>query len=409
MTRLFGFLSLLGAASISLVAADYAKAGALAKGDAWEISVIFTNTVQRALAQDNYILPTGVELSDIRDYALDNSVVLVVSGLVTNSAYTITLTNIQSTAGATLPALPLSFNAKGMSWAAVGIQELGFTAQALAAGDDGFDLISGGSEMSSQYDESTFAYETIAGNFDKRVRVDFQEGSSQEAKAGLMVREALDELKPRPLDPSDPAEAFSRYLQIQVNPVTTAFTDFQGNPVPGRDQYQISFRSLPGGGADSPPTDTNAPAYPNAWVRLKRVGQTFHVFRGSDGTNWVREGTFTFPTTDSDGNPVPPIENTLYVGPNYSPEVANIPTSTGERRAFLARFREYSNASGEVNIEPPQISIKQSGTQVEVSWSTGTLEGTTNITSTTWSALGTVSPLKITPDKRYQFYRARNP
>jgi hypothetical protein len=409
MMRLFGFLALLSSASICLIGADYAKAGALSKGDAWEISVIYSNTVQRAISQDNYILPAGVELTDIRDYALDNAVVLVATGLATNSAYSITLTNVQGTNGATLPALPLSFTASGMSWAAIGVQELGFQAQAMAGGNNSFDLIGGGSEMFNQYDESTFVYELITGDFDKRVRIEFQEGSSQDARAGLMVREVLDELKPRPIDPSDPAEAFSRYLQIHVNPVTTAFTDFQGKPVPGSNRYQINFRSLPGGATDSPPTDTNAPAYPNAWVRLKRVGQTFHVFRGSDGTNWVRQGTFTFPTTDLDGNAVPAISNTLYVGPNYSPEVSNIPLSTGDRRAFLALFRDYSNASGDVDIEPPQISIKQNGSQVEVSWTAGTLEGTTNITSATWTSVGTVSPLKVTPDKRYQFYRARNP
>ncbi len=400
---------MLCSAGISLMGADYAKAGVLAKGDAWEISVIYSNTVQRAISQDNYILPEGVELTDIRDYALDNAVVLVATGLATNSAYTITLTNVQSTSGATLSALPLSFTAGGMSWAAIGVQELGFQAQALAGGTNSFDLISGGSEMFNQYDESTFVYEAITGDFDKRVRIEFQEGSSQDARAGLMIREAVDELKPRPLDPSDPAEAFSRYLQIHATPVTTAFTDFKGNPVPGRNQFQINFRSLPGGATDSPPADTNAPAYPNAWVRVKRVGQTFHVFRGSDGTNWVRQGTFTFPTTDLDGNAVAPISNRLYVGPNYCPELSNIPTSTGERRAFLAKFQDYSNASGEVDIEPPKISITQSGSQVEVSWTAGTLEGTTNIASGAWTALGTVSPIKITADKRYQFYRARNP
>jgi len=225
-----------------------------------------------------------------------------------------------------------------------------------------------------------------------------------------MVRESLDELKLRPVDPNDPQQAFSRYLQVEANPVTTAYTDFDGTPVPGANQYQINVRLLTGGDTDNPaPADTNAPAYPNAWLRLKRAGQTFFVFRGNDGTNWVRLGTFTFPTTDLDGNSVPPFSGTAFVGPNYSPEVVNIPTSTGEQRAFLAQFRDYSTASGEVEIQQPTLTIAQSGSDIELTWSAGTLQGTTNIVGNAWTDLSTALSLKLTPDKQYQFFRARNP
>jgi hypothetical protein len=110
-----------------------------------------------------------------------------------------------------------------------------------------------------------------------------------------------------------------------------------------------------------------------------------------------------------DGNPVADFPRTVYVGPNFSPEVGNIPADSGQRRAFLAQFRDYSDASGDVEIEEPSLSIARAGDQVEITWSAGTLQAITNVAGTAWSDLGTTSPLKITPDKRYQFFRARNP
>lgn len=410
MRNLIAFIALAGMQT-GLVAAEYAQAGALAKDGRWELSVIYDNTVKlaTALSPENYLLPSEAQLEDLRSQTLNNSVILVISGLATNSVYNVTLTNIQTSGGTVLQDLKLAFTTKNMSWATVGSQELGFSAEAISAGEGGFDLVSGAGEMGGTYDESTFAYEEITGDFDKRVRVASQEASSIEARAGLMVREVLDEKKARPIDPANPEEAFSRYLQIHVNPVGTAFTEFDGTPVPGRNLYQINFRPLPGGVTEQPLADTNAPAYPNAWMRLKRVGQTFFVFRGTDGTNWVRLGTFTFPTTDLDGNPVPAFARTVYVGPNYSPELANIPLSTGVRREFVASFRDYSNASGDVVVEEPAIAITRNGPQVEISWTAGTLQGATNLLGNSWVDLGTASPLKLTPDKRYQFFRARNP
>ncbi|HTG43109.1 MAG TPA: hypothetical protein VK633_01135, partial [Verrucomicrobiae bacterium] len=239
--RLIALIALSAWAS-SIGAADYAQAGALAKNEKSEIGIVFDATVSlsSALSTANYLLPEKVLIEGLRTESLNNSVILTVSGLASNVTSFVTLTNVQSTTGTTLPPLALSFTTKPMSWAAVGGQELGFVSDAIAVGETGFDLISGGVEMWSTYDESTFAYERINGNFDKRVRILSQEPSSEEARAGLMVREALDEGKPRPADPTNPAEAFSRYLQVQVNPVKTAYTDFSGNVVPGRNQYQVN-------------------------------------------------------------------------------------------------------------------------------------------------------------------------
>lgn len=395
-------------------AADYAQAGALNRNGTSEISIVYDASVSResASAIANYTFAdTNIGILGIRYVPLDNSVVLTVPSLSTNSS-SVTVSNIQTTAGATLPAATLSFRPTGASWAAVGGQELGFTPDAVAVGANGFDLISGGIQMRDTYDESTFVYEAITGDFDKQVRVPLQEPSSERARAGLMARETLDEAKPRPNDPFDPAQAFSRYIQVDVNPTKDAANG------PGQNRYEVNVRFYTGG-IGSPDFDvtetftnnTAVPNYPNAWVRLKRVGQTFYTFRSDTGTNWVSLGAYTFPTTDADGNPVPAFSATAFVGPNFSPETGNISDSANARRAFLAQFRDYGNGIGTVPVEPPgdvKITIARVQNQVELTWSGGgTLQTSTNLAGAGWANLSGTSPVRVAADKKAQFFRVK--
>src|SRR5687768_14233544 len=224
--RTFLAASIVFAAVISVNAAERTLAGALAKDGKWEVSVDFPADFARdSLVQiGNYTLPGAMnaQIEAIRYVELDNAVVLTVSGLVTNDLYSVRVENLFDTKGELLPPQIESFSARAMSWVAVGAQELGFRADTVSVGRSGFDLISGGSEMRGIFDEATFVFERVEGDFDKAVRVDMQEASSEGARAGLMVREVLDERKRRPADPTSVDEAFSRYLQLFVTPTVTA-------------------------------------------------------------------------------------------------------------------------------------------------------------------------------------------
>jgi len=399
-------------------AADYAQAGALARNGKWEVGVVFDPAVTRNSAVNiaNYRVSGGQEIESLRYVLLNHSVVLTVPGLLANASYSVTLTNLQNTSGQTLPALGLGFTTRELAWAAVGGQELGFAPDAVAVLEDGFDIISGGAEFWSVYDESTFVCERVTGDFDKIVRVLGQEPSSVLARAGLMAREALDEGRARPADPEDPAEAFSRYLQVQVNPVLAVYEDEPGVPLPGNNLHQVNARFFTGGigspnfdATENPSIAANAaPAYPEAWLRLRRVGQTFHAYRGTNATNWIQLGSFIFPTRDANGNAVPPFPETVFVGPNYSPETANIPESSRARRAFLARFRDYGNgpeAGGGEPVEPPALDIRREGDEIVVTWSRGAIQFSGDLTN--WTSVPVVSPLRTIPDKRLQFFRVR--
>lgn len=408
----------LGSASFSLCSIEAQQgpvvAGAAMRGDAWETGVTFAQPVSRgsAINIDNYSIP-GVDILGLRYVELNQSVVLTVGGLSTNQTYTLTVTNLQTTAGAEIPSSSAPFIAKEMSWAQVGGQELGFGSDAVVVGDTGFDLISGGVQMREYYDESTFAFEKITGNFDRKVRVAMQENSSFEGRAGLMAREFLDEGRPRPVDPENPDEAFSRFIQVHVNPVRTAYTE-GGQPVEAANQHEGIARFYTGG-INSPtfaPTEilalsnNIAPPYPNAWVRIRRVGSTFTLFRGNDGTNWTQLGAFTFPASDVRG----PLGRTFYVGPNFSPETGGIPLSSNARRAFLAQFRDYGSGGESVPSDPPLLTIRRvPNNEIEISWTGGgTLESSTTLLPNSWSAVPSgASPFRAPHGAAHRFYRVQ--
>jgi hypothetical protein len=407
---LLAFSAVVIAACSSFVFGQIAEAGALAKDGKWEVSVDFEPEVSPStvLTIENYSFPgANIPIESIRYVTLNNAVVLTVTGLRTNDLYSVKIENLRTTNDLPIAPVTTGFIATEFSWTAIGAQELGFPAETVIIGTNGFDLVSGGSQMRDEYDESTFAFERLTGNFDKKIRILSQEPSSVEARAGLMVREALDTGRGRPVDPTDRTTAFSRYLQVQVNPAGVAFTE-QG--VAGANQYQINFRGQTG--ITENPQITNNVAAPgsNSWVRLRRVGDLFQAFRGNDGTNWVLMGSFTFPTNDFDGTPLPKFSGTVFIGPNYSPEVGNIPESSGARRAFLAQFRGYADA-GVVPEEPPTMAITKVGTQVELQWTPGggTLQSTTNLLTGPWADLPGFSTARVPADRRYEFFRVRVP
>jgi hypothetical protein len=224
-----------------------------------------------------------------------------------------------------------------------------------------------------------------------------------------MVRENLDEYRRRPADPTNPDEAFSRYLQVHVNPITTALGEAANN------QHEINIRYFTGGIGGTnvegtvtfPITNNVAPAYTNAWLRLRRTGDTFEAFRGDDGMTWISLGTMTFPTNDTSGALLPKFPEVAYVGPNYAPEIGTIPASSGKRRAFMAQFREYGNVSP---ILESILSITRVGTAVRLDWEgEGTLQSNTNLNTSDWRDLPGLSPVVVPleREKPEEYFRVR--
>jgi hypothetical protein len=135
----------------------------------------------------------------------------------------------------------------------------------------------------------------------------------------------------------------------------------------------------------------SVPAYPNAWCRIKRVGQTFTMYRSDDGINWVLLGTTTWGVDDASKTPMP---DTLFVGPDYAPEIGNI-TNPDDRGTFLAQIRDYGDYS---TVFAPQLQVSRDvAGKVTLTWTTGTLVSSPTVDGTYAPVLNATSPFVVTP------------
>jgi hypothetical protein len=150
-----------------------------------------------------------------------------------------------------------------------------------------YEITAGGNDIWGTQDQGRYVYQSRAGDFDARVKVDSlsipANGESPSiAKAGLMLRVT--------------AESNSPTLHILANP-----------PSPGRNQQEGGARTAVGGNTDDwipapadlrnrPALTNGAPNFnvrntpvniPNGWVRITRIGNQFTGYRSFDGVNWA--------------------------------------------------------------------------------------------------------------------------
>lgn len=245
---------------------------------------------------------------------VDNSVVaLVVTGLEPGTEATLTVSGIAGVEDSSH-----TFTASPFTYTRVGARrDGGQLGNAIAVGDDGFDVFSSGATQWANYDETDLVWVPLDGEFDIQARVVFQDYSSQWARAGIMAREALDEGKAAP-EPAnaledDPA-GFSRYVTAHVNPVH----DFNGDGTigTGNNGWESNHRSAGVGHATAGNGAATDPSleYPNAYVRLVRSGDSISAFRSNNGVDWVQIGA---------AREFPGLASPIHVGPSYSAETAN--------------------------------------------------------------------------------------
>ncbi len=338
-------------------------AGSLMKGNAIEIGVGFDENVDptTAGAVANYSLSKGT-VTGVRYQRFAHTdgagffklgtagpfngaaVVLTTSGLAAGDTVTVTAKNIKDVKGNTMPAAGESKALKvtsKMKWAAMGGNDYleGETCgqdittdaalwpdDAIALSEADFDLVSSGSANWNNYDEATFVYEEITGDFDKVVRVEYHDPTSQWARAGMCATPAHDEGVNRAAVAGG-ALMEKRYM-LRANPAV------QWNGTAGNNQNEADWRDTAGGNYGG--TGAGVPAYPNAWLRMQRIGQTFTGFYSSDGRNWTSYGSHTFTAAE-------PMPDTLLVGIYYSPEMCNNGTAAGVGHSSVAKFRQYGS------------------------------------------------------------------
>jgi hypothetical protein len=201
----------------------------------------------------------------------------------------------------------------------------------VAYSDADFDLISSGTANWNNYDETTFVYEQVTGDFDKVVRVEFHDPTSQWARAGLCATPDANEGMTRAAVNAGTSLMSKRFMQ-RCNPAV------QWNGSAGNNQNEYDYRQLDGGNYAG--GGAGSPAYPNAWLRMQRIGQTFNALYSADGKNWTSYGTFTFTDVAGTSELMP---DTLLVGPYYCPEYGNNTTGEGVGHSAVGKFRQYGS------------------------------------------------------------------
>lgn len=380
-------------------------AGALlgTNGTSFDVGVSFSLMPDQAsaTAMANYTL-AGATITGITFFTNSPDVVLQATGLKVGSNYTVAVSGLKDTVGNSVPATNLTLTVSKMQWGVVGADQLQLGNGVVPVAANGFDVYSDGVGEWGNYDEATFVYEQVTGDFDKKLRVEYQDPSSQWARAGLIARDVtnfgVDATTQEGSQPGNTPKfpydgKAGRYQKIHVNPVVTAMK------TAGNNLWEGNRRLDTGGGSTTALTGTNSnPKYPNAWCRLQRTGQKFTIYRSDDGVNWINVGSTTWGVDDESKTNMP---TTLYVGPEYSPENGNI--TAGLQGMFVAKFRDYGDVTS--SVPPPTLSFTRNQTSLMITY-TGTLQSADVVTGPWSNVPGAASPFTVTPSVPARFYRA---
>ncbi len=331
---------------------------------------------------------------------------LTVSGF--SGGGSVTIKNISDSYGNVLAStnVPVTV-ASNLTWGVVGGNQLGGWNAVVPVGSNGFDVYSDGIAEWGTYDETTFVFEQVTGDFDKKLRVEYQDGSSEWGRCGIIVRDSLNlgvgsATQTGSGNAAPPYDGTAgRYQKCHVNPVGPCLT---GPGTFGNALWEGNRRLDTGGASTTCLTNADTmPLYPNAWCRIQRQGQTFTIFRSADGTNWEKLGQTVWGQDDQTKTPMPA---TLYVGPEYSPENGNI-TIPADQGTFLGQFRDYGDY---VAVTQPALSIAISANETFTLTYTGTLQSSTTVTGPYVAVPGATSPFLVNPKAigaaKAVFYRA---
>lgn len=230
-----------------------------------QVQVIFSEAVEVASATNkaNYVFTNGLAISTALLGSDKLSVTLTTGTLVGGSNYTVRVSNVRdrATAPNTIAAnSPVSFTATPYA-----LQDIGSPVPAgvLTFSANSYTLAAGGSGVGGTADQCSFSYQWLTGDFDLQVRVQALDAVAPWTQAGLMARETL-----------DPGSRFAG-----------AFTS---------PQLQGSyFESRASSYAKAVSSGNFPPNLPNAWLRLRRVGNVFTGYASYDGVTWVQLGSTT--------------------------------------------------------------------------------------------------------------------
>ncbi len=392
--------------------------GAVKKGADIELGVSFDEPAVAAAAgtASSYTLSKGT-IKSARFVEATGGAVIVASGLAAGDTVTVTAKGIKDKIGnvTATTSKDAKVPAKLMTWVGVGGDELNvatgstkFSDDVVARGEKDFDLLSGGSQHWTNYDEETFVYEEITGDFDKVVRVEYQDPVTQWSRAGLDAREALDEGKTKA--DNDAGYKFSQHFTIRVNP--PAVTGWDGRT--GNNTYEVIHRPVEGGAYSGYNAMFNvlnggggAPNYPNAWLRLKREGQKITAYLSNDGATYTAIGNVTYKDDpESPENEI--LADKLFVGMFWGPEFGNIGDVDARHASpnAVAKFRDYGDFGAKPPVTGGSITgVRINGANIVIDF-TGTIQSGNSVTGP-WTDVAGSGSVSVPASASAAFYRVK--
>lgn len=401
-------------------------AGAITRNDGVvEVAASFDEQVDpTTLLQANFTLNagtiTGFKLAT-NSAGTYQSAILQTTGLTPGNNYVLTGKSITDLSGNTLKSTNVSFTVPvSMQWAEIGTPPA--PGQVIPVGKDGFDILNGGREEWSTYDEVDMAYVKKTNDFDVKVQVIFVEPASEWTRCGLQARNALNIGEPSTDHTNSTTSTASAYAQTHVNgsqdlldtglwPDPTQIGNgasnngHEQNTRLGKGIATTSWGNNLGNPASNPPFP--GPAFPDVWLRLARQGTQLHGYSSLDGVTWTDQGTTSLTDQQPD----------MYVGMSLSVETGNIwtaaafdiwnaPFNATFDRLFVGQFRNFGDYVA--SLPGPTVTISQAGAALTITYTGSTLQQSATLgAGASWTPVsGATSPYPVPKNSPAMFFRA---
>ncbi len=265
------------------------------------VEVVYSKAVDPATATNtaNYVFTDGLSISHASLAADNVTVTLATAPLVYGSNYTVVINGVRDRAS--IPNTIAANTTVTFTALPYASQDIGSppVATVITTGTNSITVTAAGSDIGGLSDQCNLNYQLRSGNFDIEVCLAGLSGSDVWAKAGLMARETLD--------------ATGRFAAALATP-TMAGSFFEWrNPADSLANVMGSF----------------PPNFPNTWLRLTRVGNTFTGYASYDGVVWMPLGSA-----------VMALSSQLYVGLAV--------TSHNQDQATTAQFIDFGDVTSAV-------------------------------------------------------------
>jgi len=299
--------------------------------DGTTVGVQFNQPVDPATAENpaNYTI-NGVAPVQARVYRTSLSplgpqgiYVVLTPASVLSGAFTVVASGVQDLSGGTVGgANSASGNVAGLTGSDINAIT-GPPGENYSFGDGQFIITAGGVDIWNNADSFRFVYTTQTGDFDVKTKVPYIDVVRGASKAGIQVRESLD--------------PFTREITAAINPMW-----------PGRNFSEGINRAtwnIPSTSWGASPT-YNFAWYPDAWLRFRRVGNTFLRYSSTNGVNWNFDGQISAS---------PMLPDTLYFGLAVC-SVANLNALSAQYENY-GPFAGYSGATIAIVSQPTNFTV----------------------------------------------------